>query len=95
MARDGYESDRTRLCVLNLSDGVKTYVTEEFESGVNEFCWADDSRTLYFTGVWHGRTQVYRTNLAGKVKQLTDEVCDFSLVELMPDGKVLSLSVRV
>lgn len=89
MARDGYESDRTRLCVLNLSDGVKTYVTEEFESGVNEFCWADDSRTLYFTGVWHGRTQVYRTNLAGKVKQLTDEVCDFSLVELMPDGKSL------
>lgn len=89
MARDGYESDRARLCVLNLSDGVKTYVTEEFESGVNEFCWADDSRTLYFTGVWHGRTQVYRTNLAGKVKQLTDEVCDFSLVELMPDGKSL------
>lgn len=32
---------------------------------------------------------MYRTNLAGKVKQLTDEVCDFSLVELMPDGKSL------
>ena len=89
MARDGYESDRTRLCVLDLTNGKKTYTTEQFESGVNEFCWAPDSRTLYFTGVWHGRTQVYRTNLKGEVKQLTDDVCDYSLVQLTPNGKNL------
>ena len=90
MARDGYESDRTRLCVLDLKSGKKVYVTEQFESGVNEFCWAPDSRTtLYFTGVWHGRTQVYQTNMKGDVKQLTDEVCDYSLVQLTPDGKRL------
>lgn len=89
MARDGYESDRTRLCVLDLTNGKKTYTTEQFESGVNEFCWAPDSRTLYFTGVWHGRTQVYRTDLKGEVKQLTDDVCDYSLVQLTPNGKNL------
>ena len=80
MARDGYESDRTRLCVLHLASGRKTYVTESFESGVNEFAWADDSRTLYFTGVWHGRTNVYRTNLEGKVQTITDDVADYALV---------------
>jgi len=89
MERDGYESDRTRLCVYELSTGKKTYVTENFESGVNEFCWANDSKTLYFTGVWHGRTQVYQTNLKGEHKALTDEVADFSLLGIAPDGKSL------
>lgn len=89
MERDGYESDRTRLCVLDLTTGQKTYTTESFESGVNEFCWARDSRTLFFTGVWHGRTQIYRTNLKGQVRQLTDDVCDYTLLGLGADNKTL------
>lgn len=89
MARDGYESDRTRLCVLDLENGQYSYLTESFESGVNEFLWKQDSRTLYFTGVWHGRTQIYSTNLKGEVQQLTDEVCDYSLAAIHPDGKSL------
>ena len=44
----------------NSITGIKTYVTESFESGVNEFCWTPDSKGFYFTGVWHGRTHVYR-----------------------------------
>lgn len=89
MERDGYESDRTRLCVLNLKTGEKTYVTEGFESGVNEFCWAENSKDLYFTGVWHGKTQVYSTNLKGEHKALTDDVADYTLLGLAPDGKSL------
>lgn len=89
MERDGYESDRTRLCVLNLKTGEKTYVTEGFESGVNEFCWAKNSKDLYFTGVWHGKTQVYSTNLKGEHKALTDDVADYALLGLAPDGKSL------
>lgn len=89
MERDGYESDRTRLCVLNLKTGEKTYVTEGFESGVNEFCWAKNSKDLYFTGVWHGKTQVYSTNLKGEHKALTDDVADYTLLGLAPDGKSL------
>ncbi len=80
MERDGYESDRTRLCVLELSSGRKTYVTESFESGVDDFCWDDDSRTLYFTGVWHGTTMVYATDLQGRVKKLTDGDYDYASV---------------
>lgn len=89
MARDGYESDRTRLCVLDLESGKKTYVTEGFESGVNEFCWAPDNRTLYFTGVWHGMTQIYRTSLDGHHEALTADQADYSLIGLAPDGKSL------
>lgn len=86
MERDGYESDRTRLCVLELSTGSKTYVTESFESGVNEFCWTKDSRGFYFTGVWHGVTHVYTTNLKGQVTRLTDGDYDYVLLGLLPNS---------
>ena len=89
MERDGYESDRTRLCVLDLRSNKKTYVTEKFESGVNEFCWSKDSKSLYFTGVWHGKTNIYQTNLKGEHKALTNDVADYSLLGLSTDGKSL------
>ena len=89
MERDGYESDRTRLCIYEFATGNKTYVTESFESGVNEFAWAEDNHTLYFSGVWHGRTNLYQTNLKGEVKQITDEVADYVLLSVHPDGKQL------
>lgn len=89
MERDGYESDRTRLCVCDLSTGKKIYVTESFESGVDGFLWAKDSKSLYFTGVWHATTQIYRTNLSGKVQKLTNDVCDYVLSDISSDGKSL------
>lgn len=77
MERDGYESDRNRLCVLNLSNNQKHFITESFESGVDGFCWANDSKTIYFTGVWHATTMIYKTNLQGEVKKLTDGMYDY------------------
>ena len=77
MARNGYESDRTRLCVLDLKTGAKTYVTEAFQSGVDGFCWAADSRSFYFTGVWQARSMIHSTNLKGEVRPLTTGDFDY------------------
>ena len=82
MKHDGYESDRTRLCVFEFSTGSKTYITETFDSGVNGFVWDDNSKELYFSGVWHGKTNLYKTNLKGEVSKITDEVCDYTLVDV-------------
>ena len=82
MKHDGYESDRTRLCVFEFSTGSKTYVTETFDCGVNDFVWDDNSKELYFSGVWHGKTNLYKTNLKGEVSKITDEVCDYTLVDV-------------
>ena len=82
MARDGYESDRNRLCIMNLNNGEKGYYTEAFDSNVDAFCWDKDSKTLYFTGVWHGETHVYRTNLKGEIQQLTEGQYDYTGITL-------------
>ena len=92
MARDGYESDRNRLCVYTLADGTKNYVTETFDSNVDDFCWANDSRTLYFIGVWHACENLYQTNMRGEVKQLTDDWADFGSVQLLNNGNKLLAS---
>lgn len=89
MARNGYESDRNRLCVYTLSNGQKTYVTESFDSNVDDYCWASDSKKLYFTGVWHGCENIYQTSLKGEVTQLTDGWYDYGSVQLLNDGKKL------
>lgn len=81
MARDGYESDRARLCVLNLTTGEKFYVTESFESSVDNYLWIN-SLELCFTGVWHGATQIYKTDLKGNVTKLTDGVHDYASLAL-------------
>lgn len=89
MDRDGYESDRLRLCVLDLSSGKKSYLTESFQSGVDEYAWTPDSKTLYFTGVWHGRTNVYSTNFKGEVRPITSGDYDYAGLNIMPNGKQL------
>lgn len=87
MGRNGYESDRNRLCVYELATGKKTYVTESFDSNVDAFTWAPDSKTLYFLGCWHACIHVYQTNLQGKVMQLTDGMYDYGSLQMM--GKKL------
>lgn len=89
MARDGYESDRNRLCVYNTSTGDKTYVTEALDTNVDAFCWGANSDDLYFLAVWHGCENVYKTNLKGEVMQLTDGWNDYGSIQLLNDGKKL------
>lgn len=89
MERDGYESDRTRLCIYEISTGKKIYVTESFESGVDSYCWGKGSQSLYFSGVWHGTTMIYSTNLDGNVVKLTDGNWDYSVSGITADGNNL------
>lgn len=89
MERDGYESDRNRLCVMELASGKKTYVTESFQSGVDDYCWAPDNKNLYFVGVWHATSMVYQTNLKGDVKQLTDGMYDYASVAMLNNKQLI------
>ena len=92
MKRDGCESDRNRLCIYTLATGEKRYGTESFDSNVDDYCWAANSQALYFIGVWHGCVNMYQTNLAGKVMQLTEGWHDYASVQLLGNtGKLLAM----
>ena len=90
MERDGYESDRQRLCVFNLKTGEKKYLTESFDSGVDDFVWSDDKEALiYFISVWHATENLYAVNWKGEVKQLTNMQADFGSIQLMNNRRQL------
>ena len=88
MARNGYESDRNRLCVYELATGEKKYVTEAFDSNVDDFCWSDTKDAMiYFIGVWHATENLYCVNWKGEIKQLTGDWADFGSLQMMNNGK--------
>jgi len=90
MERDGYESDRQRLCCYNLQTGEKKYLTETFDSHVDDFCWSDSKDAMiYFIGVWHATENLYAINWKGELKQLTDTWNDFGSLQMMNNGKQL------
>lgn len=89
MKRNGYESDRNRLCVYTFATGKKSYVTENLDTNVDAFCWNQDSKILYFLAVWHATEQVYQTNLKGEIKQLTEGDYDYGTVQLSGNTKQL------
>ena len=86
MERDGYEADRLRLCVYDLQTKQKQYVTESFDSNVDEFVWGSDSKSFYFLGVWHATENLYSTDLEGNVRQLSNYQADFGSLQ-MANGK--------
>lgn len=91
MKHDGYESDRNRLCIYNLATGEKKYVTEKFDSNVDAFCWANDSKTLYFIGCWHACINMYQTDPTGNVRQITNDWMDFGSIQMLGNtGKILA-----
>ena len=90
MARNGYEADRMRLCCHDLQTGEKTFLTESFDSNVDDYCWAPDSKTQYYIGVWHATENLYRTNLQGEVTQLTNDWADFGSLQMLNDKALLA-----
>ena len=93
MEHDGYESDQNRLMVMNLETGEKTFVSKAFDSNVDGFVWSADAKSLYFTGVWHGESQVYQIDLTNqnKLTQLTSGQCDYAGVSLLGADKLIAL----
>lgn len=95
MKRDGYESDRNRLVILDLStlSGTRQYrfVSEDFDSNVDDYCWTPDSKAIYFIGVWHATENLYRINLAKPAtEQLTNDWADFGSLQMLNSKQILA-----
>jgi dipeptidyl aminopeptidase/acylaminoacyl peptidase len=62
MERDGYESDKNRLFVMDLTTGEKTYLTQDFDYNTDAFSW-ENNNTLYIVTPVQGTTQLYKVEL--------------------------------
>jgi dipeptidyl aminopeptidase/acylaminoacyl peptidase len=79
----GYESDLLRLAIYDRSAGTSTVLTESFRNWIDEFEWADDSKSIYFTGPVEGQNPIYRLDLS--TKTITQLIADRTIDEFAFD----------
>lgn len=88
MKKPGYEADREVLTLYDCRTAVHTPLTAGLDRSPVQVRWAPDSRAIYFTARQEGRSAVYRVDLKGRFKKITDEGYNVAL-DLTPDGQTL------
>lgn len=78
MERDGYESDRNRLYVMDMETRQKWSVSENFDSNVDCFIWDKAGDYLYFIGSWQGCMSIFMVDLNGNIIPQSNNRCDFN-----------------
>ncbi|MBP1664440.1 MAG: WD40-like beta Propeller containing protein [Bacteroidetes bacterium] len=78
MEHDGYESDKSRLFVMNVKTGEKKDLSAAFDQNSNGLKWSADGQSIYFVSCYHALTQIYKANLNdGKIMPVTKGVHDY------------------
>lgn len=91
MERDGYESDKNRLFILDMQSGEKTYLTENFDYIVNTFAWAPDASMIYFTSPYQGMVHIFSIALNGlAIQQITEGYYDYATVYPAANNKLVA-----
>lgn len=74
MRRDGYESDKTDIIVMDLQDRgmMKMNLTTGWDGAVSSFVWGRNSDRIFFNAAWRGTEQLFevKTPVNFKVKML-------------------------
>ena len=89
-----YESDRIRIAVYDRKSGARTVLTEDFDNWVNDFTWAPDSRTIYFTAPVAGHTPLYTVDARTKKIVKVLDMKSIDAFDLSRDGKTLVFTRR-
>ena len=90
----GYEADRFRLALYERKTGEKTVLTEDFDNWVDDFIWAPDSKSIYFTAEVQGHTPLYNVEIKSKkIVQILD-LRKIDAIDVAPDGKSLVVTRR-
>jgi dipeptidyl aminopeptidase/acylaminoacyl peptidase len=81
-----YESDLIRLAVYDRAAGTSRVLTESFRNWVDDFQWAPDSKSLFFSAPVEGDSPIFRVALdSGSIEPvLTDRAIDS--FEISPDA---------
>lgn len=84
MRRDGFEADVSELHVYDLEAKTVHKVNTTFKESVGDILWSNDSETIYFTGSWHGHSEIYRISLKNsEASQITTNEYDYSGIQLI------------
>jgi dipeptidyl aminopeptidase/acylaminoacyl peptidase len=74
MERAGYESDRFHLVLLDLQNGVKRPLTENWDRSIQSFAWSRDGKSLFATTDHLGQHPLWAIDAAtGRASAITGD----------------------
>lgn len=95
MERDGYESDKLRLMVLDLASGQMVDLTQNFDYGVSGISWSDDDSELFAVVMYRGTLEVFAFNRQTlNVRQVTKGYHDINGFSLK-DNRIYAQQVSI
>jgi dipeptidyl aminopeptidase/acylaminoacyl peptidase len=99
MERDGYEADKIRLMVMDLTTKeIKDY-SKDFDQNSNGLTFSKDNKSIYFISDYQGKDDIYQLTLAdNSFKKITNGIHDYTSVMIAKDkliGTKMSMSQPV
>ncbi len=86
--RDGYESDKQRLFVIDLTTGKKNYLTSDYDYNVDAIQWKEDEQSLYFIVSKEGLRHICQVDLNKQIRQITSGQYDYIGLDVVNDKMV-------
>ncbi len=81
MATDGYEADKERMMMLDLTDGSKKDLSEGFDQNCSGFTWSEQDERIYFISGMNATYQIHAHNLAtGTTSNITLGAHDYTTI---------------
>ena len=81
MEHDGYESDKNRLMLLNLTTKEKRDLSVDTENNIDEFALSADGQTVWAIIDEKATDQIFSINIEnGTITKLTTDTCDYTSV---------------
>ncbi|HEY9187023.1 MAG TPA: S9 family peptidase [Ignavibacteria bacterium] len=68
----GFEADKYNLILYDRTTGDIKSLTEKIDLSINEFIWANDSKSIYFTSQKHLYSNLYKIDLSGKYETVVE-----------------------
>jgi dipeptidyl aminopeptidase/acylaminoacyl peptidase len=79
----GYESDLFRLALYDRKSGQTTVLTESYRDWIEDYQWAADSKTIYFSGPLKGEQPIHRLDIASR-----------AIAPLLTDATILAYDIN-
>jgi dipeptidyl aminopeptidase/acylaminoacyl peptidase len=99
MERDGYEADKIRLMVMDLTTRVIKDYSKDFDQNSNGLTFSKDNKSIYFISDYQGKDDIYQLTLAdNSFKKITNGIHDYTSVMIAKDkliGTKMSMSQPV
>jgi dipeptidyl aminopeptidase/acylaminoacyl peptidase len=71
MARDGYESDKNEIYILDLQTNTRNVITNKLDETINQFIWSADSKSLYCIVPYRGLLQLFELSVPASLQNVT------------------------